>query len=56
MDFPSSLDTDTRVRMERMVEKSFVAGFRAVILVGAFLAGAGAVTAWSLIAGRKGDC
>jgi len=46
IEVPSNMDVATREAIERSIDKSFVAGFRAVMLIASGLALAGAATAW----------
>jgi hypothetical protein len=46
IEVPSNMDVATREAIERSIDKSFVAGFRAVMWIASGLALAGAATAW----------
>lgn len=52
---PEGVDAGTAARIERAIDESFVAGFRAVMLVSAGLALAGALAAALLVGGRVGS-
>jgi hypothetical protein len=49
---PEGVDAGTEARIERAIEESFIAGFRAVMLVSAGLALASALAATLLVGGR----
>ena len=53
---PEGVDAGTQARIERAVDDSFVAGFRAAMLVCAGLATASALTAALMIADREFQC
>jgi EmrB/QacA subfamily drug resistance transporter len=46
---PSGVSPETRVTIHRAVAEAFVSGFRRVMLIAAFLALAGAISAWLMI-------
>src|SRR5881398_1747626 len=48
-DLPQNIAPATRVQLRDAIERSFVAGFRAVMFTGALLATGGAICAWWLI-------
>ena len=49
IDVPSSIDIATREATKRAIDESFIAGFRAVMLIASGLALASAATAWLVI-------
>jgi hypothetical protein len=49
MDLPSAVNEATRSQLERVVADSFVAGFRMIMVIAAFLALGSALSAWLLI-------
>jgi EmrB/QacA subfamily drug resistance transporter len=49
---PAGLDPAAEATLRRVIAESFVAGFRVVMLIGAGLAAAGAISAWALIKGK----
>jgi EmrB/QacA subfamily drug resistance transporter len=51
--FPPGIESDTQAALNRAVDQAFVSGFRRVMLVAAALALASALSAWSMIEGKK---
>ena len=51
IDVPQNLNAETRQVIRRAIDESFVSGFRWVMVIGAALAGASAVTALFWIGG-----
>jgi EmrB/QacA subfamily drug resistance transporter len=49
IEVPSNMDTATKEATKRSIDKSFIAGFRAVMLIASGLALASAATAWFVI-------
>jgi MFS family permease len=49
IELPSDMDIATREATERLIDESFIAGFRAVMLIASGLALASAATAWFVV-------
>jgi len=50
---PPGIDSETQVALDRAINQAYVSGFRRVMLVAAALALASALSAWSMIEGKK---
>jgi len=54
IELPADMNAATRNQVEQIVSDSFISGFRLIMLIGAGMAGASALSTWLLI-GRKRD-
>ncbi len=52
---PPGTDPATAGAIDAAIDASFVAGFRLAMIIGAVMAMLGAIVAWRLVEGRKGD-
>ncbi|PYI77264.1 MAG: MFS transporter [Verrucomicrobia bacterium] len=55
IDFPTDISLETRTLLRNAVNRSFLAGFRVVMIAGAILAAASAVVAFCLIAPKRSN-
>jgi EmrB/QacA subfamily drug resistance transporter len=54
IELPANMNAATRNQVEQLISDSFISGFRFIMVIGAGLAGASALSTWLLI-GRKKD-